>query len=159
MVHHALKQTSSIWPDTISNNKMHQDVNCLGGKIPNVSFSIKWCVSFSSIWMLHITDRYHAWNSYITVWPCSLPWWPSGLRRCHYLLAVSHHLPGRGICESCQWLGLAVVFAGYPYFFNHLQLASHDLAYAWQKNNRSLLRYAVVCSCGARAVVVSQQER
>ena len=37
-----------------------------------------------------------------------LPWWPCGLRCCHWLLVVFHHCPGsnptRGMLESCQWL-------------------------------------------------------
>ena len=39
-----------------------------------------------------------------------LPWWPCGLRRCHWLLAVSHHCtssnPIREMWASCQWLGV-----------------------------------------------------
>ena len=44
-----------------------------------------------------------------------LPWWPCGLRHCHWLLAVSHHClgsnPGRGMRESCQWLGVRQWFS------------------------------------------------
>ena len=46
-----------------------------------------------------------------------LPWWPCGLRRCHWLLPVSHHCKGlnrtRGMWECCQWLGVRRWFAGY----------------------------------------------
>ena len=43
-----------------------------------------------------------------------LPWWPCGLRHCHWLLAVSHHClgsnPGWGMWESCQWPGMKCWF-------------------------------------------------
>ena len=62
-----------------------------------------------------------------------LDWRPCGLRRRHWLYAVSHHClgsnPGLGMRESCQWLGVRRwFFAGYSGFLHYLQLASHELA-------------------------------
>ena len=49
-----------------------------------------------------------------------LPWWPRGLRHCHWLLAVSHHClgltPGRGEWVSYQWLEVRLWFSpGTPF--------------------------------------------
>ena len=58
-----------------------------------------------------------------------LLWRPCGLRRRHWLHAVSHLClgsnPSLGMWESCHQ---AVVFAGYSGFLHYLQLASHELA-------------------------------
>ena len=58
---------------------------------------------------------------------------PCGLRRRHWLQAVSHLClgsnPGLGMWESCQWHGVRRwFFAGYSGFLHYLQLASHELA-------------------------------
>ena len=73
-----------------------------------------------------------------------LPWWPCGLRRCHWLLAVSHFClglnPTRDMWESCQWLGIRqcflsripVSYTSYNWLFTTL---NHNMAKSDGKQN------------------------
>ena len=61
-----------------------------------------------------------------------LLWRPCGLRRCHWLHAVSHHClglnPSLGMWESCQWLGARQWFSpGIPV---------SSTTYNWQVTNK-----------------------
>ena len=70
-----------------------------------------------------------------------LPWWPCGLRCCHWLLAVSDTTARvrnpPGACERvASDLGLDGGFAVYSGFLHQLQLASHNMAFIWQRKWR-----------------------